>query len=195
MKTLKRPSPWSLGPAVVRRLLPHGPAMRMVDGISDLTLDPVRVRTFLHISGTHPVFASHFTDLPLWPGVFTIEGMAQTVSIAVALRGLVDAVDGDATLVADALRAVDDRSSLRPAVTASALEALEARIGHDAAPRIGMLVAVRTKLLRPVSPGVRLDYQATLVFEGEGRYKAEVEASVAGEAVAEGSLTTVDAPV
>src|SRR6185436_10703950 len=51
-----------LGADLVRELLPHRPPFL----------------TASHsISANEPVFAGHFTDLYLWPGVYTIEGLAQ----------------------------------------------------------------------------------------------------------------------
>ena len=95
-------------------------------------------------------------------------------------------------LVLDGLRAVDDRAAMRPDPTRESLSLLESLTeGYTA--RIGVLAAVQLKYERPVLPGVRLDYRATLGFARAGSYKADVEASVDGMVVASGSLTTVDA--
>lgn len=190
-------SRWRFGAAVVGRLLPHGPAIRMVDGIADFDADALRIETYLHIGSSHPVFASHFGEgLQMWPGVYTLEGMAQTVIVAVGLRDLVRiAADRGhpERLVTDALRSIDDRAAMRPSATTQALSQLEAMV-DGATARIGVLATAQTRWERPVVPGCRLDYEATLTHANGGTYRADVQARVDGVRVATATLTTVDAP-
>ena len=76
-----------LGREAVLRLLPHRPPLLLVDGVDDVRMDPPSLRAHRHISPDEPVLTGHFPDRPIWPGVYTIEGLAQACALLAALRG------------------------------------------------------------------------------------------------------------
>lgn len=70
----------------VLALLPHRPPLLLVDGVDDVRTDPPSLRAHLHVSPDEPVLRGHFPDRPVWPGVYTIEGLAQACALLAALR-------------------------------------------------------------------------------------------------------------
>jgi 3-hydroxyacyl-[acyl-carrier-protein] dehydratase len=78
--------PLSLDAEAVRGLLPHRPPLLLVDGVEAISDQPPALRAFKLIAATEPVLAGHFPDQPLWPGVYSIEGLAQACGLLGALR-------------------------------------------------------------------------------------------------------------
>ncbi len=70
----------------VRALLPHRPPLLLVDGVDAISTQPPALRAHKVIAAAEPVLAGHFPEQPLWPGVYTIEGLAQTCALLGALR-------------------------------------------------------------------------------------------------------------
>jgi 3-hydroxyacyl-[acyl-carrier-protein] dehydratase len=70
----------------VQRLLPHRAPFLLVDGVDALGADAPELRAHKDILATEPVFAGHFPHRPIWPGVYTIEGLAQACALLGALR-------------------------------------------------------------------------------------------------------------
>lgn len=75
-----------LDEAAVRALLPHGPSMIFVDRVVGILSQPhPAILAEYHLDRTHPVFADHFPDRPLWPGVYIVEGLAQSTMLLLLL--------------------------------------------------------------------------------------------------------------
>lgn len=154
----------------VARLLPHRPPLLLVDTVESYERAP---RPTLHaarrIAPDEPIFAGHFPGHPIWPGAYTIEGLAQSCLLLGTLTAIEQALGAAPTSLAEALRAA-------PAVFSPKLPAL--------------LVDVNVRLLDPVLPGCRLDY---LVAESARQasdtlLRYDVEARVAARPVARGTL-------
>jgi 3-hydroxyacyl-[acyl-carrier-protein] dehydratase len=176
---------WGL--ELVRLLVPQRPPLLMVDcvvrweGAGSPTLHAAR-----YIDIEEPVFAGHFPGHPVWPGVFTIEGLAQTCRILATLERL---AEGRAR--GEALDDVNNLQRwLRGEQGADADQALGTRDRLASMAGPGLLVAVELRLTRPVLPDSRLDYRATLQRALDAVVRFEVEALVRGETVARGALTT-----
>ena len=186
--------PLSLGAEVVQRLLPHRRPFLMVDRIAGYARSPVpAMRASRFISVNEEIFAGHFPGLPLWPGVYTIEGMGQTCNLLEVLLWMQEthAVGGhDADEVLVTLRALDALTSLRPHPPIEGLDRLTQGLAQPLQ-RMGMSAAVDVKLLAPVLAGQRLDYlvRRTLVMGNMRRF--EVEAEVAGKLVAKGVMDSL----
>jgi 3-hydroxyacyl-[acyl-carrier-protein] dehydratase len=161
--------PLKLSAEVVRRLLPHRPPFLLVEGVTGFSAEPPALRAVKHVSTAEPVFAGHFPDLWLWPGAYTIEGLAQTCALLGALEQVgIEAIERG-----------------RPEELPAAGPELRA-----AAEAVGLLAAVDVKLTRPVFAGQRIDYQVERTHAVGAMHRFEVEASVDGHTVAKGTLTT-----
>jgi 3-hydroxyacyl-[acyl-carrier-protein] dehydratase len=188
---------FGLGIDLVCELLPHRPPFLFVDTVAVFSSGDERpfLCTSHHISPNEPVYAGHFPDLYLWPGVYTLEGLAQTSLLLLQLIEL-DALwretnePGD---IASALRAWQESRS-RPGVpTDSRVRRVIDQLTRSAASgtqrRGGMLVGVETKFVRQVFAGQRLDYRVQRTHTVGQMNRLAVEASVGGALVAHGALT------
>jgi 3-hydroxyacyl-[acyl-carrier-protein] dehydratase len=73
--------------AAIERLLPQRPPLLLVDRVT-ATGDggePSLVAA-LDVTGDETVFAGHFPGRPVWPGSYTIEGLAQACALLGGLR-------------------------------------------------------------------------------------------------------------
>jgi 3-hydroxyacyl-[acyl-carrier-protein] dehydratase len=175
------------GMELVQELVPQRAPLLMVDSILrwDGEGSPI-VHAARHIDLEEPVFAGHFPGQPVWPGVFTIEGLAQTCRILGTLERLAAECGRDEAKVSIHnlhrwLRGEQGSDSEAALLT-------KQQLSQMAGP--GLLVAVELRLTRPVLPGSRLEYKATLQRTLDALVRFEVEASVRGETVARGALTT-----
>jgi 3-hydroxyacyl-[acyl-carrier-protein] dehydratase len=69
----------------IRRLLPHQEPFVLIDRV--LSLEPNRrIVCLKNVSGGEPIFASHFPERAIFPGVLILEAMAQA-ALLLFLRG------------------------------------------------------------------------------------------------------------
>lgn len=181
-----------LGPDVVRRLLPHRAPLLLVDRITGFKDgDTPELTACRHISANEPVFAGHFPQLSLWPGVYTIEGMGQAcnlLSVIVGVRRAMAAAGADPDVLLDALRNAERGFSLAPGFDAT--RGTLAALLPDEHTRMGMAAHVDVKLLAPVFAGCRLDYRVSILAEPDPFVRCAVEASVGSRVVARGTMTS-----
>ncbi|MGX2982778.1 3-hydroxyacyl-ACP dehydratase FabZ [Helicobacter sp. 23-1045] len=64
----------------IMQILPHRYPILLVDKITHLELG-TRIEGYKNITFNEPIFAGHFPASPIYPGVYIIEGMAQTGGI------------------------------------------------------------------------------------------------------------------
>lgn len=66
----------------VERLLPQRPPLLLVDRVLAISegAEP-RLVAALDLHGDEPVLQGHFPGRPLWPGSYTIEGLAQSCAL------------------------------------------------------------------------------------------------------------------
>ncbi len=71
-----------VGPSDVARMLSHRPPMLLLDAV--LAVDPKggRLRARRTLDALDPIFAGHFPECPVYPGVLLIEAMAQAALAA-----------------------------------------------------------------------------------------------------------------
>lgn len=97
--------PRVLDRAAVAALLPQGPPLLLVDRVLAVTApDSPRpaVLAALQITGDEAVLGGHFPQRPVWPGSYTLEGLAQACLLVGALRGGPPVPAGSWALVAAA---------------------------------------------------------------------------------------------
>lgn len=180
----------SLGANVVRHLLPHRRPFLFVDRIKRYRLGDARtIEATLQISLSHPVFDGHFPHWSIWPGVYVVEGLAQTTQLLATLDAIrrAGAERGDETLGLRTLDALDAAYSLRPG-SAPTNEGLALLEEISSSPIIGLASRIDVRFLEPVLPGCRIDYRADWTLDQNGVFGFEVEASVAGRPVVRGEL-------
>ena len=73
-----------LGPEDIQKLIPHRAPLLLVDTLVAGSREGPVLWASKQISADEPVFAGHFPDQPVWPGAYTIEGLAQCCALALA---------------------------------------------------------------------------------------------------------------
>jgi 3-hydroxymyristoyl/3-hydroxydecanoyl-(acyl carrier protein) dehydratase len=66
-----------LGRSEIEQLLPHREPFLFVDSIDAIDLEQAAIRGRRTISSDDPIFAGHFPNQPIYPGVLQIETMGQ----------------------------------------------------------------------------------------------------------------------
>ena len=147
----------------IEQLLPQRPPLLLVDRVTATAegAEPSLVAA-LDLTGDEPVLSGHFPHRPIWPGSYTIEGLAQACAI---LGGLWS--------------------------RAGALSLAGSGLSPPPPEPPAMVAAVKVKLLRPVVPPATLVYRVAHTHVVGDIHRFAVEASVDGASVAEGTLDVV----
>ncbi len=66
-----------LDTAAVEQRIPHREPLRLVDALTALDLIGMRAAGTRAVDPADPVFAGHFPDQPIYPGIFQIEAIGQ----------------------------------------------------------------------------------------------------------------------
>lgn len=168
----------SLGPSTIERLLPHREPFLLVDGITRFSdALPMGIEAKLHVSAQSPVLAGHFPSRPVWPGTYTIEGLAQAAGL----------ISGMSALYSGARRA---GLAIEGLEDPAAGEILESEPSHRG-PFPGLLAKVDVRLLEPVLPETTLEYCVRRTHDRAGVFRFEATASVRRTLVARGTLVAV----
>ena len=65
----------------ITALLPHRPPLLLVDRVVAIDLKKMEIVGTKCMSSLDPVFAGHFPNDPVFPGVYIVEGLAQTSAL------------------------------------------------------------------------------------------------------------------
>lgn len=147
-----------VGPEILARLLPQRRPFSMVDRLQAVDHRP-SITTARLISSNESIFDGHFPELPMWPGVFTIEAMAQSCQLFMILKAIADERSTDLEHVVRDLEAAG--RALRGEPTrggrgSALLSGLE--VPRD---RWGVVGRVDVKLEHPVWAGDTLNCRVT----------------------------------
>jgi len=172
-----------LGADIVGLLLPRSQAghpMIMVDRIIDYRSSPhPQLFAERYVSANEPVFAGHFPDLKLWPGVLTIEGLRQCCQLLDLLCQLEEADLLESLLAFQ--RGHILRQHVDEALCQRVLNALEGM--RRAEPSS---LTLRVKLLAPIFAGCVIQYQIHQHQRDTRNWS--VQAEVDGRIVAKGDI-------
>ncbi|WP_161597740.1 3-hydroxyacyl-ACP dehydratase FabZ [Fluviispira multicolorata] len=69
----------------IKKYIPHRDPLLLIDSIHEVTDNDRIVSSKTHHT-TDPVFAGHFPDNPIYPGVYYIEGMAQSGAVLIGIN-------------------------------------------------------------------------------------------------------------
>ncbi|MBV1758777.1 MAG: 3-hydroxyacyl-ACP dehydratase FabZ [Dethiosulfatibacter sp.] len=64
----------------IKNIIPHRDPMLLVDEVIELK-DGESIKTKFYISPDREIFKGHFPNAPVFPGIYTVECMAQTADI------------------------------------------------------------------------------------------------------------------
>lgn len=129
LRRARRGPLWSPGPDTravspgalpLTGLIPHRPPFLLVDALTAVDLVQGAIAGQRLLAADDPVFAGHFPDHPVYPGVLIIEALAQLLAALGALT------DGPSLALATSARAV----FLRPARPGDTLTLLGLRLGE-----------------------------------------------------------------
>ncbi len=66
----------------IKKIIPHREPMLLVDEVISME-EEKKIITKFHVSGDREIFKGHFPGDPVFPGVYTVEVMAQTADILI----------------------------------------------------------------------------------------------------------------
>ncbi len=139
--------PLVLDGEAVRRLLPHRPPLLLVDGVEAISAEPPALKAFKQIDASEPVLAGHFPSRPIWPGVYCIEGLAQTC----ALLGALLQAQGTPGTTTDGFTAILANADVKLTAPVTAGQRLEYLVVHthtiDAVLRFDVEAAVQRRVV------------------------------------------------
>jgi 3-hydroxyacyl-[acyl-carrier-protein] dehydratase len=174
---VNKPDATLFGAEVIQLLIPHRRPLLMVDTIRSFSRTPrVELRASRHISANEDVFAGHFPNLHIWPGVYTIEGLGQTSLLLAILDELDDATQAGLANLQLGYR-------LHPGFRPGSID-----LG-SAESRMGFGAAVDIRFHAPVFAGERLDYHVVKTHTVDALTRFDVEAEADGRLVARGTMT------
>src|SRR5690349_4642986 len=137
----------NLGRPEVEALLPHRSPLLLVETVETYASAGPELWCSYPVSPEAPVLAGHFPGDPIWPGTYTIEGLAQACALAL----IIDAIARE--------RGEADLATRVHALCASA----------ERRPPGGLfLVAVGVKLVKPVRPGDWIGYRVRATHRLDG---------------------------
>ena len=175
------------GRELVLELVPQRPPLLMVDRVLRWNGDGrASLTASKQIDLSEPALAGHFPGQPVWPGVLTVEGLAQTCR----MLGTLERLAAERSRAEVMARLDNLERWLRGISGVDEPSARETRSQLSSMNGPGLLVAIDLRWTRPVFPGGRLDYHATLQRRMDSLVRFDVEACVLGETVARGALTT-----
>lgn len=186
-------TPLKLGADAVAHLIPHRRPFVFVDGIEGFERSPHPTLVGIkHVSINEPVFEGHFPGMSLWPGVYTVEGMGQTVNALIVLLAILEGAerrDRSEEEVWAALRAIDRRLRLGARSLTGPENELLARLGEPR-DRVGLAGAMDIKFEEPVFAGCMLRYRVSQTHVVGNARRFEVSARVGRTRVARGTMTS-----
>ncbi len=183
-----------LGAEVIQLLIPHRRPLLMVDGIlayargEQPTLWAKRM-----VSANEEIFAGHFPDLMLWPGIYTQEGMGQTCLLLQILEFFMDyweKLGKDPEEILSALRNLEIKYRMHPGYRPENSACLDV-FGKQPKSNPGMSGAVDLRFHEPVFAGQCLEFKVSKTHRMDSIVRFDVEAVVEGRLVAKGKMTGV----
>ncbi len=186
-----------LGSELVQLLIPHRRPLLLVDGVTGYRrAEQPTLWARRMITANEEIFAGHFPDLHLWPGIYTQEGMGQACHLLQVISTMQDAWEekgNPAAQVLSALRNMEMGFRMHPGYR-PADSAFLKELGRDLA-RLGMSGSVDIRFLHPVFAGQCIEYVVTRTHVLDRLARFEVEAVCEGRQVAKGRITGAIGPL
>jgi 3-hydroxyacyl-[acyl-carrier-protein] dehydratase len=186
-----------LGSEVVQLLIPHRRPLLLVDSvIAYRRAERPVLWAKRMITANEEIFAGHFPDLHLWPGIYTQEGMGQACHLLQVIAVMQDAWEERGhppEQVLAALRNLEMGYRLHPGYRPQDSAFLK-DLGRDMA-RLGMSGSVDIRFLAPVFAGQCIEYTVTRTHVLDRLARFEVEAESEGRLVAQGRITGAIGPL
>lgn len=160
----------SLTVSTIEQILPHRePVLLVREADGEVRDHELELCSRYSVPDSAPVLTGHFPEKPIWPGAYTIEGLAQACGVWIGAQRLVDAARQQG------LRSVDESSA-------------KALAGRDRFAQPVLLAKADVRLLDLVLPGAQLEYRVRPTHAHAHMLRFRVEASADRSLAARGHL-------
>jgi 3-hydroxyacyl-[acyl-carrier-protein] dehydratase len=186
--------PLQLGAETIGLFLNHRRPLLMIDGTEAYSWREPRptLKTFKNVSANEPIFAGHFPDLLLWPGIYTLEGLGQSCHLLGILNVLLPLAEAKGVPREDTLKALVALHRSRrfePVTRLLAVEQVLAELAREKDQTPAVAAAIDVKFLGPVFAGDRIDFTVEFVKKFDALWRFDVRAEVRGKLVLKGTHT------
>jgi 3-hydroxymyristoyl/3-hydroxydecanoyl-(acyl carrier protein) dehydratase len=185
----------SLGPDVIKWLIPHRRPFLMVDRVIYFSDEPQpTLRAIKYLSGNESFFQGHFPAIMLMPGALAFEGLGQTnnlLAVILALRDMYKEKGHDPDEVAVELEQLELGYSLSLQYKPTKHKMLDELKQKAKESTYGLVGAANIKFLKPIFAGNQIEYESVLTGTFDNLLHYQVVATVGGNIKVKGTMSSV----